>query len=208
MILSKRNNPHMFEKIRWLGLARSRDEYREALQHLVVEKERAYTTDGARLHIINEALNLEEGFYRFEKFTKSQVVIVKLEDEPDWKYPNVEGIYKPDDLKRTKNKVHLYHNQDADVAICTINRALWYEDCMNFYFLEHVISPEFVEFDVYIRKQGQAVYFEHPIYRAVIMPKVYKREGTYAGRNKSSSKNGKSSTSGAGRTGSKVAGKK
>lgn len=177
-------NPILFHRLRWLGLARNQENNRPALQHVCVRKDDAVCTDGSRLHIVKDTFGLAPGLYTFmhtkdngkvvEKFGKTEMWLT--EDTSNLQFPDVDLVLSnavEDKLTSKKG----YVSGDTDVAYAVLIRAMVKKNTMNFYYFENLMFAE-VEFDVWVGAEGKAIYFENEIYRALIMPKLIKNEGS------------------------------
>jgi len=76
-----------------------------SIQHLAVEKNRIYGTDGCRLHIYRNDSGIDfltEGHYYVNKITKSRVELVKNDPDIVGTYPNVDLVVPESYLHTTE----------------------------------------------------------------------------------------------------------
>ena len=111
-----------------------KDEGRAHLIYVYVKGGIIYGTDGSRLHA-GCAVELQEGFYKVVKNTKSMVDLV-YQDNIDMSYPDAESIFIPT-VKKTDELNILGGDETEHSAICNLNRAMPENCCINIY---HVID--------------------------------------------------------------------
>lgn len=172
-IIEKKYNPEVFEKIYWLGMARSKakDDYKLSLQHMEIGNKRAICTDGTRLHVINSDLGFKPGLYGFVKLNKNEIQIELNKDA--LKFPDAKGILETAGSRdHEKSTVVTVFTGDTFEVLEDVNAVLKTTG--------HDIDPKYFNdalsamkvFNIFVPGGDRAVHFVCDDYEALVMPRI------------------------------------
>jgi len=107
-----RGKDENFDDLKFIVKAISKDECRIFLTYFVIEKDRIYSSDGRRLHLLTnpqkliEIYSFEEGYYKILIEKSKYLILVKI--EPEGKFPDVDKLFNVYKFNQSEQKVYKY----------------------------------------------------------------------------------------------------
>jgi len=127
MIKVKKGNP-LFYYLSWACKARHKENLRHDLSYLIIEKDRAWTTDTKRLHLVHDKVNLPDpGGYEVVRSTKSELWLLLQKDSPN--IPDIDKALEGNGTE--KDHKDITHGDLDEKAYAQILRT--HQPCTNFF---------------------------------------------------------------------------
>lgn len=185
----KKDNPAVYQDMRWILAAVSKEDTRFNLARLCAKPDRLEACDGHRLHIIDrppQFYGLEPGFYEVKRNTKTQGIVLEVAPDdsfwPDtdvvipnksefiWFYSDRSGGAVGYETERESFMVERSSKYYGYVtaAAFTLARAMD-SNGLNLNYLREALDIE-ERFDAYVTDGTHPVLLANHNYRAVIMP--------------------------------------
>jgi len=133
--IKKNVNKWFFESIKFVTVALKRvfkDDERFHTNHICIEDGNAIATDGCRLHLWSKC-PFDEGYYRVIKNTKSELILLPIEDENKGWYPEWKDLIPS---REPNNEFDLLFNlEESAKVIGLVNKAISKERIIDYRFL-------------------------------------------------------------------------
>ncbi len=184
MKLEQKKRDPGFKEIKWLakGLTTDKEDKRAYINHIYKDGNRLVSTDGRRLHLLEDYTglyeSLEDGFYEVVKNTKVIVTLFLAYKKDEEDYPDIKDfVTVKDNFPQDTLQVS---NSQLDIGFADIIRNMRGEKdrhgnapnptrSFRFdYFRDVLSSDDF--FSVYHENENKPIYFKSDRLFAIIMP--------------------------------------